>query len=954
MLRLRTFGGLKVENSAGDANLSMRPRQLALLAIVAAAGKTGIGREKAVGILWADSSPQSARHALSQTLYGLKRELAADVIPATPVLHLDSSKIESDVGQFREAIAAHDWKAASELYSGPFLEGFYLGEAPDFERWSESERSDLALHGLRAIESVAVENEKAGRLHEAAQARRRLTRVDPLSDAYAAAYMEVLAAAGDRAGALAHGKSFAEYLRRELDTEPGENFERLMKRLRTRPTASLEPGLHRDIPPHLTPAPAMPAAAVTADEAPPNGTQNQRWLWRLSIAGVAAVAIVGGWRSVGGRSANPAPADQPVLAVGRVRDLVTPDSVRLGGVLGEMLTTSLGRVRTLQVISKSRMLELTPREADTARTALADAARRAGATEVLEGELIPLGNGALRLDIRRVNLRNGRIRSGYGVTGNDRMALLDSITSLIAADLRLPPSTQTLAEVSTRSPLAYRYYEDGLRAFYQFDAYAAHRLFRAAVREDSTFAMAVYYAWRSAVQINDASEFDLGMRALTLAPKASERDRLLIMTHVGGANQDLRAIAAAESLGTRYPSDPEALLRAASPSNDLKRAEGLINRSIALDSAAGTSLSVSCRLCAAFGELVSRYAWADSTDMVEKTVRRWMRLRPEDAGPWAALAEYFITVGRMTDAAAALKRSEALAGRRGDPAERKLLWSLRSDDVDGALRQCPPLLINSDRDEFPSFRWYCTIALRMAGRFAEAMALADKGKIPGSSGVRPGFSDVYHIPIIEWESGKPLAAAPKFARLGYYAYDSAKSSPGFHARSFTWRMTLATSAAIAGGDTLAGKSVVDSIQLIGRRSIYDRDTKLHHFIRGLLLAQRGDREAAVREYRLAISSLTAGYTRINLELARNLIALNRPLEAVPVIRAALHGGLEGSNLYLTRTEAHEMLARAFDAAGRRDSAAVHFRIVANAWKQADPMLKSRYEYARLRASGNWR
>jgi hypothetical protein len=167
-------------------------------------------------------------------------------------------------------------------------------------------------------------------------------------------------------------------------------------------------------------------------------------------------------------------------------------------------------------------------------------------------------------------------------------------------------------------------------------------------------------------------------------------------------------------------------------------------------------------------------------------------------------------------------------------------------------------------------------------------------------------------------------------------------------------MTLSASASIAGGDTLAAKSLVDSIRAVGSRSVYDRDTKLHHFIRGLLFAKRGEREAAVREYRLAISSLTGGYTRINLELARTLIALNRPLEAVPVIRAPLHGGLDGPNLYLTRTETHEVLARAFEAAGRRDSALVHFRIVANAWKHADPLLKPRYEYARSRVAGNWR
>ena len=118
-------------------------------------------------------------------------------------------------------------------------------------------------------------------------------------------------------------------------------------------------------------------------------------------------------------------------------------------------------------------------------------------------------------------------------------------------------------------------------------------------------------------------------------------------------------------------------------------------------------------------------------------------------------------------------------------------------------------------------------------------------------------------------------------------------------------------------------------------------------------ATRNDCEGAVREYRAAISSPTNGFTRINYELAKCLMQLRKPAEAASIMRSVLHGGLEGSGLYLTRTVAHETMARAFEQAGRRDSALVHFRIVERAWRRADPVLKSRYDYARARAAGNW-
>jgi hypothetical protein len=49
---------------------------------------------------------------------------------------------------------------------------------------------------------------------------------------------------------------------------------------------------------------------------------------------------------------------------------------------------------------------------------------------------------------------------------------------------------------------------------------------------------------------------------------------------------------------------------------------------------------------------------------------------------------------------------------------------------------------------------------------------------------------------------------------------------------------------------------------------------------------------------------------------------------------------------MSRTELHELLAQAFDQAGQRDSAAVHYRAVAKAWAHADPIFHARRDRAR--------
>ena len=104
MLRLKTFGGLWIENPGTSSGAKMRPRSLALLAVCAAAGPKGVSRERLLGVLWPESSPERARHALSQTLYSLKRDLGAEPLLSSSELRLDPTLISSDVADFREAL----------------------------------------------------------------------------------------------------------------------------------------------------------------------------------------------------------------------------------------------------------------------------------------------------------------------------------------------------------------------------------------------------------------------------------------------------------------------------------------------------------------------------------------------------------------------------------------------------------------------------------------------------------------------------------------------------------------------------------------------------------------------------------------------------------------------------------------------------------------------------------
>ena len=921
-LRLRVLGGLWIEGE-GDPRPAVRPRRLALLAILAVAGSRGATREQVLAILWPESEPDKARHALSQTLYSLRTDLGGDFVIATAAaLRIDPERMTSDLDPLRAALAARDGARVAELYAGAFLDGFYLAGAPEFERWAEDERRALERLVARALNESARAAAEAARHAEAARLAERLVALDPLDGAHAALLISALTAAGRRDEALAHGDAHIARVGRELDAPPDDAVVDAMAHARAAGARRRKPAV-RDASSSNAAAPAEGAASPLHTTHHPENAPRSHRLRTIAVAAiVVAVAAAGAASRIASRDDARA---RPVVAIGVVRDLVTPDSAQLGAVLSEMLATSLARLTNLSVVANSRMLELMPRDVDTVAAARAEAARRAGATELLEGELMMTADRQLHLALRRVDLERGIVRRAYQATGADRLALFDSITALVAADLDLAAPARSLGDVATRSPLAYRMYEEGLRAFFQFDVYAANRLLHAAVREDSGFAMAVYYAWRSEDAIGGPQADALADRAVALASRAADRDRLLVLAHVGMRRGDLRAIAAADSLARRFERDPEALIRAAEATADLSRAAALLDRAIALDSAAAAAPLAVCRSCEALAALARRYAAADSADAAERTYRRWIRLRPDDSPPWEALGEYLVALGRRTEAHAALARADSLGAAGLDAPERRLMRSLRGDDLETASEICRAALAGSTAAEWLRFRRPCAIALRTQGRYREALALV-RGRPEGGAPRLALPRDTLLEAILDLEMGRPLAAAEAFRQAAAAAAADTARPRGLAASAVAWYLTLAATARVAAFDTLGARSLIDTVQAAGMRSLNPRDAGLHRFLRGVLLARGGDHEGAVRELRAAISSPSQGFSRINIELGASLVTLGRAREAIPVLRAPLRGEMGDAELLVTRTELHRMLERAFAAAGQRDSALAHAAI----------------------------
>lgn len=183
MLRLMTFGGLTLQHDGGlHTGPASQRRRLAVLAVIAAAGRRGVSRDRLVDLLWPDRAPDAGRHSLYQTLHVLRRALGGDdLLLGTTTLQLNPAMMSSDVADFEEAVSRGALERAVGLYAGPFLDGFRLEDARDFDQWAEGERLRHAREVASALEALAGEAATRGDFGAAVRWWRRLASAEPVS-----------------------------------------------------------------------------------------------------------------------------------------------------------------------------------------------------------------------------------------------------------------------------------------------------------------------------------------------------------------------------------------------------------------------------------------------------------------------------------------------------------------------------------------------------------------------------------------------------------------------------------------------------------------------------------------------------------------------------------------------------------------------------------------------------
>jgi len=420
--------------------------------------------------------------------------------------------------------------------------------------------------------------------------------------------------------------------------------------------------------PTTQPSRTVPAAVtvpVTAATGPP--PRNRKLLPFVIPASVVFVAILlllilKPFKLEIGQDKGPIAAENS-LAVMYFENLVDrEDKDRLGEIVTNLLITNLSESQYMNVVSSQRLydiLKLLGREGTKVidRDVASRVATKAGAKYMLLGSILQVQPQVV-LTSQLVEVESGRVVASERIAGEPKesiFSMVDRLTVELKKDI-LPPTqaqkekTPKVAEVTTHSPEAYRYFLEGRDFMLKVYYVDAERSFKRALEFDSTFAMAYYGLAQVAGQMDERKKWVT--KAVKYSDKVSDREKHYIKAlqyslrgEETGKTENYRlAINELKKIVERYPDEKLAYLTLGgfyfANLREYGEAVGYLNKAIEID----PLFEVAYNMLA--------YVYNDNGDFDKSiwAINKYISLAPDQANPYDSRADLYAYNGRLDEA----------------------------------------------------------------------------------------------------------------------------------------------------------------------------------------------------------------------------------------------------------------------------------------------------------------
>ena len=539
---LSLFGSPSIEaDGGGGAALSGRVAQrhrLGLLALIAMAPGQRLSRDKLIAYLWPDSDSERGRNLLKVSSYVVRTALGESaVLSEGDELRLNADLVRTDAAEFETALGRSDYARAVALYKSPFLDGFFLSDAPEFEQWANRERERLAISYAKALEALAEEAQAERDFSRAADWWKRRAVQDPYDSRVALRLMQALEASGNRAGAVQHATVHQRLLQQEFGLATAAEITALAERLRKEPASAAPVSAPKSSSPASpTEPPAPPRVERTLPRnRPPKDAVGWKKVVGLVAVIVVAIAIWRAWP----RSSQP----ERSIAVLPFIDLSqSGDNEAFNDGLTEEIIAGLSGVPELKVISRTSAMHY-----KETQKPLRQIARELNVAHILEGSVRQAG-GRVRITAQLIDAQTDEHlwAKNYDSDLHDIFRVQEQIARQVVQALAVELGDRervALVRQGTSDPEAYQLYRRG-RYLWNTRTRDGHEraidYYRRAIERDSSYADA--YAgladtYRTAWQLNvsSLSEAETFRRAKWAAERALALDDRSADAHVAVA-----------------------------------------------------------------------------------------------------------------------------------------------------------------------------------------------------------------------------------------------------------------------------------------------------------------------------------------------------------------------------------------------------------------------------------
>jgi tetratricopeptide (TPR) repeat protein len=625
------------------------------------------------------------------------------------------------------------------------------------------------------------------------------------------------------------------------------------------------------------------------------------------------------------------------LAIMYFKNVVNPeDSKRLGEIVTNLLITDLSESEYLDVVSEQRLydiLKLQGKEGEKVidRNTATDVASHAGAKWMLLGSILQ-EEPNLVVTSRLVDVKTGKVAASQRITGGEDekiFEIVDQLTSEIKKDLALPAAAARekdvpVAEATTHSTEAYRYYLEGMDYLNKYYGQEAKESFNRALEYDSTFAMAYLRLSSNLISTSAADRQHAISKAVEYSDRASKKELRYINSASALISGDLKgAIAELETLIEEHPDEKGAYKELGEIYrvyiSDPDAAIPYYRKAIAIDPMDKGSYNSLAYLYQSAGD-IDNHIWA---------IYQYMSLAPDEANPHDSRGDLYAFGGKTGKAIKSYEKALELKPDFHGSRAKLGHMHLFNQDYDKAREAYAKMVVEGDASVRAWGRSLTTLIPMYQGRLDEAITMLEEGIVADRA---EGFGGKAH-------AAKYAMKAEAYAARKDYARAIADLQNGLEITLETnpdetvgWLAALVRMYAAA-GDYHQAENTLQELEKVIETTDPWRE-RVYFVAQGVLEREKGDAAAACKT--LEASGVTGPEFYFEYELARAYLDAGRLQEAAERYEAMIRRYSEDrAQRPIPAVKLYYYLGLTYESSGRTGKAIEQYTTFLDLWQNAD-------------------